>query len=140
MVPEHHLPLTTCPQAPVVRRDVGVGILAAARKFAMQDRGEERCVMANDRITVDPMRMNGLPCVRGTRMMVSAVLGQLAPGQSVEKLLGDLSLSRVRRRYGCTRVRRGAHSDVCAAARLTGMKFQVDANLSRQIAGALAAA
>ena len=45
--------------------------------------------MAYDRITVDPMRMNGLPCVRGTRVTVSAVLGQLAAGQSVEKLLGD---------------------------------------------------
>jgi uncharacterized protein (DUF433 family) len=43
--------------------------------------------MAFERITVDPARMRGLPCIRGTRVTVSAVLGQLAAGRSVEQLL-----------------------------------------------------
>ncbi len=45
--------------------------------------------MAFERITVDPARMRGLPCIRGTRVTVSAVLGQLAAGRSVEQLLDD---------------------------------------------------
>jgi uncharacterized protein (DUF433 family) len=40
-----------------------------------------------DRITIDPNRMRGLPCIRDTRVTVSAVLGQLAAGQTVEQVL-----------------------------------------------------
>ena len=42
--------------------------------------------MAQERITVDPNRMRGLPSIRVT---VSAVLGQLAAGASVDELLAD---------------------------------------------------
>ena len=45
--------------------------------------------MAYERITVDPNRMRGLPCIRDTRVTVSAVLGQLAAGRSVEDVLDD---------------------------------------------------
>ncbi len=45
--------------------------------------------MAFERITVHPARMRGLPCIRDTRMTVSAVLGQLAAGRSVEQVLED---------------------------------------------------
>lgn len=45
--------------------------------------------MAFDRISVDPARMQGLPCIRGTRITVSAVLGQLAAGQTIEQILED---------------------------------------------------
>ena len=45
--------------------------------------------MAQARITVDPNRMRGLPSIRDTRVTVSAVLGQLATGASVDELLGD---------------------------------------------------
>jgi uncharacterized protein (DUF433 family) len=45
--------------------------------------------MAQARITVDPNRMHGLPSIRDTRVTVSAVLGQLATGASVDELLGD---------------------------------------------------
>lgn len=41
------------------------------------------------RITVDPLKMQGLPCIRDTRITVSAVLGQLAAGRSVEQVLSD---------------------------------------------------
>ena len=44
--------------------------------------------MASERITVDPDRMRGLPSIRDTRVTVSAVLGQLATGASVDELLG----------------------------------------------------
>jgi uncharacterized protein (DUF433 family) len=45
--------------------------------------------MALDRITVDPNRMRGMPCIRDTRITVSAVLGQLAGGADVDAVLGD---------------------------------------------------
>jgi uncharacterized protein (DUF433 family) len=45
--------------------------------------------MEFERITVDPDRMGGLPCIRGPRVTVSAVLGQLAAGRSVQDVLAD---------------------------------------------------
>lgn len=45
--------------------------------------------MAFERITVDPATMGGLPCIRNTRVTVSAVVGQLAAGQTIEDVLAD---------------------------------------------------
>lgn len=45
--------------------------------------------MALDRITVDPAQMGGVPCVRGLRVTVSMVLGQLAAGRTIDEVLGD---------------------------------------------------
>jgi len=45
--------------------------------------------MLPTRITVDPSVMGGLPCVRGQRITVSTVIGQLAAGQSMEQILED---------------------------------------------------
>ena len=45
--------------------------------------------MAYERITADPTRMGGLPCIRDTRVTVSAVLGQLAAGQDLLQVLVD---------------------------------------------------
>jgi uncharacterized protein (DUF433 family) len=45
--------------------------------------------MGFPRITIDPGRMNGLPCIRDTRVTVSAVLGQLAAGRSFDGVLAD---------------------------------------------------
>jgi len=45
--------------------------------------------MAFERITVDPERMGGVPCIRDLRVTVSLVLGQLAGGRTVEQVLAD---------------------------------------------------
>ncbi len=45
--------------------------------------------VAYERITIDPAKMTGLPCIRDTRVTVSAVLGQLAAGRSNEQILAD---------------------------------------------------
>lgn len=45
--------------------------------------------MAQERVTVDPNRMRGLPCIRNTRVTVSAMLNQLGAGASIEELLAD---------------------------------------------------
>lgn len=45
--------------------------------------------MAFERITVDPAQMGGRPCIRGMRVTVAMILGQLAGGQTVEEVLAD---------------------------------------------------
>jgi uncharacterized protein (DUF433 family) len=45
--------------------------------------------VAYERITINPNRMTGLPCIRDTRVTVSAVLGQLAAERSIEEVLVD---------------------------------------------------
>jgi len=45
--------------------------------------------VAFERITIDPSRMRGVPCIRDLRVTVSMVLGQLAGGGTVEHLLTD---------------------------------------------------
>lgn len=39
------------------------------------------------RITIDPDRMHGRPCIRGMRITVADVLGLLSAGQSREAIL-----------------------------------------------------
>jgi uncharacterized protein (DUF433 family) len=41
------------------------------------------------RITIDPDRMHGRPCIRGLRITVADILGLLSAGQSREMILGD---------------------------------------------------
>ncbi len=45
--------------------------------------------MAFERITVDPERMGGVPCIRDLRVTVSMVLGQLAAGRTTDQVLED---------------------------------------------------
>lgn len=40
-----------------------------------------------DRISVDPKVCSGKPCIRGTRIMVKNVLGMIAGGYTIEKVL-----------------------------------------------------
>lgn len=42
-----------------------------------------------DRITVNPEIMGGKPCIRGMRVTVDMIVGQVRAGQSVEQLLQD---------------------------------------------------
>ena len=46
-------------------------------------------VVAFDRITLDPAQMGGLPCIRGLRIPVATVVGQLAAGRSYDEVLKD---------------------------------------------------
>jgi uncharacterized protein (DUF433 family) len=45
--------------------------------------------MAFERITVNPERMGGKPCIGDLRVTVTMVLGQLAGGRSIDQLLAD---------------------------------------------------
>jgi uncharacterized protein (DUF433 family) len=43
--------------------------------------------MAFARITIDPDRMAGVPCIRGLRMPVATVVAMLAEGMTEEEIL-----------------------------------------------------
>ncbi len=43
----------------------------------------------NIRITVDPQRMGGVPCIRNLRMPVATILGMLADGLDEEAILKE---------------------------------------------------
>lgn len=40
------------------------------------------------RITVDPVRMGGVPCIRNLRIPVATVVGSVADGMTDEEILG----------------------------------------------------
>lgn len=42
-----------------------------------------------DRITQQPGVMGGKPCIRGLRVTVGMIVGQIAAGRSVEQILAD---------------------------------------------------
>ncbi len=42
-----------------------------------------------DRITFDPQIMGGRACIRGMRIPVSVIVGQIAHGASVSEVLSD---------------------------------------------------
>jgi uncharacterized protein (DUF433 family) len=42
-----------------------------------------------DRITLNPQRMGGKPCIRDLRVTVGMLVGQIGEGRSIEGLLGD---------------------------------------------------
>jgi uncharacterized protein (DUF433 family) len=45
--------------------------------------------MVFDRITFDPNIMGGRACIRGMRIPVSVIIGQIAHGATVEEILKD---------------------------------------------------
>lgn len=45
--------------------------------------------MEFERITIDPAKMRGVPCIRGLRIPVATILGQLAAGRTEAEILED---------------------------------------------------
>ena len=44
-----------------------------------------------DRITQNPQVMGGKPCIRGMRVTVGMIVGQIGAGRSIEELLAEYS-------------------------------------------------
>jgi uncharacterized protein (DUF433 family) len=42
-----------------------------------------------DRVTIDPAIMGGRPCIRGMRVTVATLIGQLAAGRTIDEILVD---------------------------------------------------
>lgn len=47
--------------------------------------------MRFERITINPKQMGGLPCLRGLRIPVTTIVGQLAAGRTHAEILGDFA-------------------------------------------------
>jgi uncharacterized protein (DUF433 family) len=45
--------------------------------------------MTFDRITVEPGKMNGQPCIRGLRIPVATVVAMVADGMTVDEILHE---------------------------------------------------
>jgi uncharacterized protein (DUF433 family) len=45
--------------------------------------------MRHERVTIEPEQVGGLPCIRGMRIPVSTILGQLSAGQTHDQVLAD---------------------------------------------------
>lgn len=45
--------------------------------------------MRFERITVEPDKMGGVPCIRGLRIPVATVVGMVAEAMTVEEILAD---------------------------------------------------
>lgn len=45
--------------------------------------------MQFERITINPNQMGGLPCIRGLRIPVTTVVGELAAGRTHEQIIDD---------------------------------------------------
>ena len=43
--------------------------------------------MRFERITIDPAKMGGVPCIRGLRVPVATVVGMVAEGMTAEEIL-----------------------------------------------------
>ncbi len=46
-------------------------------------------MVLNERITLEPGKRSGKPCIRGMRITVSDILGYLASGMSFDEVLED---------------------------------------------------
>ncbi len=45
--------------------------------------------MRFERITVEPDKMGGVPCIRGLRVPVATVVGMVAEGMTADEILAD---------------------------------------------------
>jgi uncharacterized protein (DUF433 family) len=50
---------------------------------------KERCMSNFPRITQNPSIMGGKPCIRGLRVTVGMIVGQIGAGRAVDELLAD---------------------------------------------------
>ncbi len=55
----------------------------------MDEKASKRTVDWRDRITVEPGKCGGRPCIRGMRIRVVDVLDMLSSGMTVEQILAE---------------------------------------------------
>ena len=53
----------------------------------MQEKGKVNPMTAFDRVTFDPQIMGGRACIRGMRIPVSVIVGQVAHGATTQEIL-----------------------------------------------------
>ncbi len=55
----------------------------------MTGKRQEKSMAQLDRITQDPGVMGGKPCIRGMRVTVGMIVGQIGAGHSIEEVLAE---------------------------------------------------
>ena len=73
-----------------------------------------------DRITRDPTVMGGKPCIRGMRVTVGMIVGQIGAGHTIEELLAPLDLRAADATIACSLRHRPGSPDA---------SFEIDATL-----------
>jgi uncharacterized protein (DUF433 family) len=58
-----------------------------ARKVKGESRGREVRKMKFSRITIEPDKLGGVPCIRGLRIPVATIVGMIADGMSRKEIL-----------------------------------------------------
>jgi uncharacterized protein (DUF433 family) len=48
---------------------------------------KEEDIMSFSRVTIDPAKMNGVPCVRDLRIPVATIVGMMAEGMTQKEIL-----------------------------------------------------
>jgi uncharacterized protein (DUF433 family) len=72
-------------RAPQRRDHAEISGTILSRKETLRKGGDG--AVAFDRITVDPDKMGGVPCIRSLRVPVATVVGMVADGMSEEEIL-----------------------------------------------------
>jgi uncharacterized protein (DUF433 family) len=55
----------------------------------MSFKNKERAMITLDRITQEPDVMGGRACIRGMRVTVGMIVGQIGAGHTIEEILAD---------------------------------------------------
>jgi uncharacterized protein (DUF433 family) len=58
-------------------------------KWLHENRTVRRCPLKFLRITIDPNKMSGVPCIRTLRIPVATVVAMIADGMSTEEILSN---------------------------------------------------
>jgi uncharacterized protein (DUF433 family) len=91
-----------------------------------------------DRITFDPDKCEGKPCIRGLRFPVSTLVGYLASGMSIEQLLGEWpELEAEDVHQALTYAAWSTTERVLEVAWLSRLRLLLDMNLPPSLCGAL---
>jgi uncharacterized protein (DUF433 family) len=68
----------------------GASIDSGALEWHAETVSDREARMVFERVTVDPDRMGGAPCIRDLRVPVATVVAMVADGMTVDEILADL--------------------------------------------------
>ncbi len=86
--------------------------------------------MRFERITLEPDKMGGVPCIRGLRIPVATVVGMVAEGMTTDEILEAYPRPRARRRSPGARVCRRGRAGAGASSQAWRLRFLLDESLS----------
>lgn len=68
---------------------IRIEVLETRRLRELAPRSKDERHMKFTRITVEPEKMGGAPCIRGLRIPVATVVGMIADAMTVDEILAD---------------------------------------------------